>query len=286
MIKTFKTNVVFGSVPIGNMLDISLNMIYHIIDADIILLEHEPEFNFFIKKLETVCKEININLNIKANKYIYNLEDEREFIDKVNQEVVELSKTKKILVFSDEGSSLFLEPTNALKHELILQGMNFTVMSGPNSAISSVTNALPNIREFLFLGTFDYIEQSDEQLSRAMEMIKIFDGAAVILLNGPHIHKCLNTIKDKFGTSQYLDFGINLSAESETHIRGNVDRLLKIINANKNLFENNNYENRFSLVIMPDSFRYHLPPNNPYKTEEMSDNFIFNWKNIHSDIQT
>ena len=263
--QTFKTNVVFGSVPIGNMMDISINMIYHIRDADIILMEHQDQFDFFINKLQKVCKEINFDLKIKAEKFLYNLESQAGLIDKINAEIIELSQTKKILVFSDEGSSLFLEPTNALKHQLILEDMQFTVMSGPNSVISSITNVLPNIREFLFLGTFDYIEQTEQKLIESFNMAKTYGGASVILLNGPHIYKCLDSIK------------------SETHIRGGIDRVYQIIDNNKDLFKNDRYQNRFSLTIMPNNFRYELHPKNSYKIEENSLEFKFDWNNIHDE---
>lgn len=281
--QTFKTNVVFGSVPIGNMMDISINMIYHIRDADIILMEHQDQFDFFINKLQKVCKEINFDLEIKAEKFLYNLESQAGLIDKINAEIIELSQTKKILVFSDEGSSLFLEPTNALKHQLILEDMQFTVMSGPNSVISSITNVLPNIREFLFLGTFDYIEQTEQKLIESFNMAKTYGGASVILLNGPHIYKCLDSIKKIFDSNIYLDFAINLSTNSETHIRGGIDRVYQIIDNNKDLFKNDRYQNRFSLTIMPNNFRYELHPKNSYKIEENSLEFKFDWNNIHDE---
>jgi 16S rRNA C1402 (ribose-2'-O) methylase RsmI len=283
----FKTNIVFGALPIGNPHDISLNNIMHINNADIILIEHEEEFQIFIDKYNTISKNTTIpNINVKAKLYKYNLEDGFDYCYKISRELIDLSDNKKILCLSDEGSSLFLEPTNMLKHMCIEHNRDFSVLSGPNSVISALTNSIYNFSTFIFLGTFDNIVNDEIKKEKIVKILNIdnmleLSCAFVFLINGPQMKDGIKFLYDSFNNDWLIDFSINLTTKSETHFNGTIENFYNIVKTNMDFFINSGYKNRFAITLISKKYQYVLQPENKYNINKLDNNFIFKYQSIH-----
>jgi 16S rRNA C1402 (ribose-2'-O) methylase RsmI len=284
----FKTNIVFGSMPIGNPYDISLNNIMHINNADIILIEHQREFDFFINNYNKI-KQNNFyfpEINVKAKIYQYNLQDNFFYSQAICEELIKKSEENKILCLSDEGSSVFLEPGNLLKHMCIKTNKNFSVLSGPNSVISTITNSIYNFTSFTFLGTFDDIVHDE---FKKFNIIKMLDPdilidqahAYIFLINGPQMLDGIKFLYDNFNNDWLIDFAINLTTNSETHVYSTIEKFYSMVkNNNKTFFNNKLYENRFAITLISKSYDY-LPDPEKFYNLNKSDILVFEHKNIH-----
>jgi 16S rRNA C1402 (ribose-2'-O) methylase RsmI len=251
----FRENVVFGSLPIGNILDISMNMVEHIKKADIILVESHREFARLLSGVHLFPVTRVLDLNTSAVIYQYDLHSDIDHTNKINDVLLEKSKNNKILVVSDEGSSLFLEPGCILKSRLIEHGIPYQVISGPNSAITSVTNTSRNVSEFYFGSSLAGVPV--EQRDSVFEKIKTVKVPAVFLLTAVDTKPCVEQIQNFFGDSWTGDLSMNLSMSTEKHIEGNFSDILKYIDDNPAYFAIDEEHKKFAIVIFPD--RYETP---------------------------
>ncbi len=283
----FKTNIVFGALPIGNPYDISLNNIMHINNADILVIEHKQEFYAFIDKYNQINKNNNIpDINIKAELYEYSLEDGFEYCNQLNKKLINLSINKKILCLSDEGSSLFLEPTNMLKHMCVENNKDFSVLSGPNSVISALTNSIYNFTSFIFLGTFDTIVNNEYKKDKIIKILNINNipessFACVFLINGPQIKNGIEFLYNYFNNDWLIDFSINLTTKSETHFYGTIKDFYNLVINNMDFFINSEYKNRFAITLILKKYQYLSEPEKKYSIDVLNNSFIFKHKGIH-----
>jgi 16S rRNA (cytidine1402-2'-O)-methyltransferase len=254
----FRENVVFGSLPIGNILDISINMVEHIKKADIILVESHREFARLLSGIHLFPVTRALDLNTNAVIYQYDLHSDIEHTNEINNILLEKSKNNRILVVSDEGSSLFLEPGCIFKSRLIENNIPFQVISGPNSAITSVTNTNRNVSEFYFGSSLAGVPV--DQRDTVFEKIKNINVPAVFLLTAVDAKPCIEQIHKFFGDSWTGDLSMNLTMSTEKHIEGSFSDILKYIDDNANYFAIDEEHKKFAIVIFPD--RYETPHTN------------------------
>lgn len=247
----FRHNVVFGSVPIGNPADISINLADHIMEADIILVESHREFSRLITRINDLTTRFRFDLQPGAVIYQYQLESPPEKVKEVNDILIaEARRGKKILVVSDEGSSVFLEPGSMFKSELVKNNLNYQVLAGPNAAISAVTNSNFIIREFMFGQSLPAIPRSER--GAFFEKIKLFNYPAIFLLTAVDAKDCISSMIGYFDNDGWkLDFAISLSMKNETHIYGSVADILKYIDDNNEIFLFDNQDKKFSVIVYP-----------------------------------
>ncbi len=247
----FRHNIVFGSVPIGNPADMSINVADHIMEADIILVESHREFSRLITRVNDLTTRFRFDLQPGAVIYQYQLESPPEKVKEVNRILLEEAKRgKKILVVSDEGSSVFLEPGVMFKSEVIMNNLPYQVLAGPNAGISSVTNSKFIIREFMFGQSLPSL--SIEERKSLFEKIKLMRIPTVFLLTAVDSKDCIESMIGYFDNDQWsLDYAISLSMKDETHIYGSVSEILEYINNNNEMFLFDNQDKKFAVVIYP-----------------------------------
>jgi|688.fasta_scaffold95436_5 16S rRNA C1402 (ribose-2'-O) methylase RsmI len=126
-IKVFPKNIVFGSRDIGNILDNSLSLILHIVNADIIVVEN-------INRFQTLLN----NLKIKTNAEILDMNYNDTNIQKINKYILDSYKNKKILYLSDEGSSITCDPGFIASNLLNKNNIEYYVMPGASSIMTAI----------------------------------------------------------------------------------------------------------------------------------------------------
>jgi len=245
MSNVFRENIVFGCVPIGNPADISINMINHINEADIILIESHREFSRLITNINALKGWVTADVKPHAIIYPYQLEYGEDKIKEINEKIIfEIKNNKKVLVVSDEGSSVFLEPMMALKSMLLNLSINFQVIPGPNSVISSFISGTNTFVEFCFGGNFEWIsEKRKEEIFSHIKNLKI---PTIFILRSIGLKKYILEIKNNLQEDWKIDLGMNLSMETERHIDGSFDKILKFIDENNELWE---YEEEYRKII-------------------------------------
>ena len=252
-IPTFKENLVFGSMPIGNNADISLNMIAHIADADIILIESYQYFETIVEKITSYLSSLGVNFNINPKIYQYSLESPDYHIQYVNQKLVEAVPDKKILVVSDEGSSLFLEPGQLLKSIAEAEKIPYKIITGPNAAITAAVSVKTNLRQFFFGASLPGMPE--EYREKLFSALNILNEPIIFLLTAKSSKESLEILKNNFNNHLWFcDFFISLTMDHEKHFCGSFDEILNAIEENNYLFNDEKYDNKFGIVLLPNEF--------------------------------
>lgn len=158
---SFKTNIVFAARDIGNIYDNSINFIKHIIDSDIIYVES-------IKNFELLLKKINIFTKAKIVESTY----DEKIATNNNKIIIEESKTKKILIVSDEGSSIIIDLGKTLLHQLQVNNIEYSILPGP-SAVTQALSFLKYSQDFYFAGMIiSGIQKNNVYVLKESEKIK------------------------------------------------------------------------------------------------------------------
>ncbi len=172
-VKVFPKNIVFGSRDIGNILDNSLSLILHIVNADIIVVES-------INRFQTLLN----NLKIKTNAEILDINYNDDNIQKINKYILDSYKNRKILYLSDEGSSITCDPGSTTLNLLQKNNIEYYVMPGASSIMTAI-----NYLHFTGQQNFYY----GGMLSKGTNVTGI--GQPHVLIDDEEIQHIFNTIK-------------------------------------------------------------------------------------------
>lgn len=248
---TFFTNFVFGSLPIGNPADISLNVIEHIMDADIILVESHREFARLLTRVNALNLRTRIDLQPGATIYQYQYESDPQKIENINSILISEARSgKNIFVVSDEGCSVFLEPAGTLKNRLIYENIEYSVLPGPFSGFSAITNTDFKIRQFLFGESLPAIPK--EARIETYNRMKIMSTPTVFLLTAIDARWCIQELSEYFSEDWAMDLQMSLTMKNETHTYGSPEKILEYIDSNIELFKSDNQEKKFAVLLYPD----------------------------------
>lgn len=245
----FRENIVFGCVPIGNPADLSLNMIAHIAYADILIVESHEQFSRLLIEVRNTNLSNGLIIKTNADIYQYDLDSDTGAMTRINQIVIDNCKEKKILVVSDEGSSIFLEPACTLKANLDNNNIPYQVISGPNSMVTTVLSADRLTNEFYFGCGISAIKKN--RRPDVFKKIKDFGVPAVFLLTGQEAKESIEDLQSVFGNDYHADLCINLSMTTEEHVRGSFTQLLNYIDEHKERFSRDTERDKYSIIIFP-----------------------------------
>lgn len=247
---TFYNNVVFGSVPIGNAADISINTIDHIMWSDIILVESHRQFSRLITEVNALRLHTVADISPEAVIYQYQLESGEQKIDDVNEVILrEAKNNKKIFIVSDEGSALFLEPMSKLKNIFSENGIKYSILPGPNSVISAIVSGKQNVNEFYFAGNFPWI--SNERKLEIFKHVNALRTPTVFILKAVGVPDYVSELKDNFQNGWAIDFALNLSMKDETHVQGSWQHVMSFIDNNKDLWEHEDEVKKVIITLFP-----------------------------------
>lgn len=245
----FRHNVVFGTAPIGTPGDMTFRLAEHIKAADIILVESHREFSRLLTNIFSPNKPSMYDVQTFATIYQYDLHSQQEDIDRINGILLEESKTKKILVLSDEGSSLFLEPASEFKSLLNSNNIPFQYIPGPNSVITGVCVSKSTINNFYFGGSLPAIYP--ETRKKVFEVIKNGNLPTVFLLTAREARECVEDVKNFFGNDWNMELLLNLTMDTEQVIIGHFDDILRYIDSNKEFFETDQPHKKVAMNLLP-----------------------------------
>ncbi len=245
----FRENIVFGCLPIGNPADLSFNMLAHILEADILIVESHEQFSRLLTEFRQSSLSNGSVLKTHADIYQYDLDSGISPMARINKIVFDSWKEKKILVVSDEGSSIFLEPACTLKADLDNNNIPYQVIPGPNSMVSTVLSADRITNEFYFGCGISAIKK--DKRPALFEKIKDFGVPAVFLLTGQEARESIEDLQAVFGNHYHADLSINLSMLTEEHVRGSFTQLLNYIDENKERFSRDTETDKYSIIIFP-----------------------------------
>ena len=253
----FRKNIVFGTVPIGDPGDASLNLIHHLNNADIILVETHSQFSRLVSGIRAFVIKHNFGviLEPRAVIYQYNLMDGFDKINHVNQLILDeaVYNNKKVIVVSDEGYSNFMDPGDFLKEEIIKRGLEFQTLPGPSAIISTVAHSHGLIGEFFF--SCDPSVIVPENKITYFTKIKNMNVPTVFTLNPTTARTSFEELKSVFGNDFYVDFSMNLTRPNEEHVRGSFDDAIKYIDSNYDRFHRDTEDDRYTVILFPTEYK-------------------------------
>ena len=244
----FRRQVVFGTVPLGYPGDISINVIRHINNADIILAESLVTFYQIILDVNKFCAQFgypSIEVSPKAEIYTYVPDDSLEYKDGIDQKIInESKKGKKVLVLSEEGYSSYMDPACSLKNQLIKHKIEFDTLHGPCMVIATIATSLDNPNDFIFAGNVQW--WNENEIDERLLLFKKTNMSIVFSFDCENLKNSLEIINRNF-PEYFADFCINISKPNEAHIRGSI---AKIIEEHESLLTDMATD-RFTMIISP-----------------------------------
>ena len=249
---SFKTNIVFGSLPIGDPADITLNALEHLSAADIILVESHREFSRLITRINELRLRVDVDLQPSAVIYQHQFESDPARGSEIYNRIIEDADlhNKKVFVVSDEGCSVFLEPAQELKRMLVAKNTPYTVLPGPFSGFSSVINSDFFVRQFFFGESLPAIPK--EARLAIYQRMNVMATPTVFLLTAIDAKWCIEELYEHFPENWSMDFQMSLTMKNEKHVYGKPTEILAYIDENDHLFQYDNQEKKFAVLVYPD----------------------------------
>jgi 16S rRNA (cytidine1402-2'-O)-methyltransferase len=203
--------ITVGAVPIGNLMDISFNLINQINSSDIIVIESMVGFE-------------KLNIKTKAEILIYpefgsDKELEGIFIKDVIKKVI---LGKNLLILSDEGTAGLVDPGYWIINEAIKKNIEIDAMPGPNSVIPAFVLANLNPRgRFYFYG---FVKENRINIFKSLSEIT---DPVIFFATNDHLEDFLIDAIEIFGKDTSAVVCANLSKTNQSITR---DSLINIYN--------------------------------------------------------
>lgn len=245
----FRKPVVFGTTPLGYPGDMSINLVRHINEADIILTETLISFYQIVLDANKFFAQFgysSVEVKPRAQIYSYVPDDSNEYKEQVSQKIIDavINHGKKVLVLSEEGYSNYMDPAEFLKNDLIKNQIEFDTLHGPCMVIATIATSFTLANKFIFAGNPQWYGK-DEVYHKLLKF-KATEMPIVFSFDSHHLEDSLNIIKTVF-QEYFGDFCINLSKPNENHIRGHLD---KIISEYPNALKDPSTD-RYTMLISP-----------------------------------
>lgn len=223
------SNIVLGSMPIGDDKDISLNLIDKIKTSDIIAVETLDTFNQFLNRM-------NLQTDAEILPFEYHKTDLLNIdkhVENIFNYILEQSKNnKKILIISDEGSPQIIDPYGGITNFLFLNNLNYYVLPGPSSIINAICNSPFDPQTFSFLGMFHTFP--DFSKPRIIEYMKHNIFPSIIFEIKPYILDLLNIFEEHLNERKIV-ICCDMTTDNEKRIITNAKQI-------KDIFLNNTYD--------------------------------------------
>jgi hypothetical protein len=74
---------------------------------------------------------------------------------------------------------------------------------------------------------------------------------AIFLLTAVHSKECIEEMAEYFDDDWMFDFSMSLTMMNEKHVYGSAQDILEYIDSNSHLFQSDNQEKKFSVLVSP-----------------------------------
>lgn len=210
-------NLYVVSVPIGNMLDITLNAIETLRSVDIIACEDTRVSGLLLK-------EHNIS-NKLVSYHKFNENNKSDFL------IDELKNGKNIAVISDAGTPCINDPGTYIIEKAIKNNINVIPVCGASAVITALSISGFDIHTFTFLG---FIPRINKELDDMFEDIKNSNYELFVLYESPkRIKKSMEIINEKLNNPEVCLCN-DLTKIHQRIYRGNSKDVLNELNDNPN----------------------------------------------------
>ena len=225
--------LIFGTMPIGNLDDLTYRLIDHIKNVDLIAVENDKTVKRIIDyyKLSISGKIISISpRHFMENGITNNRNGLVESQKKVNDEILEhISSNKTVLCLSDEGSAIVVDPFNAIKSLAISNNIKYKILPGPSAIIDSISySKLYAGSSFSFYGMIFY----NKNKINIYKKINDSEYPSILFYHQEIQYIFLKELKHFLGSDRQITLLSNLTTDSELIIDGTIDDIIDFVGKN------------------------------------------------------
>jgi 16S rRNA (cytidine1402-2'-O)-methyltransferase len=177
-----------GSTPIGNLKDLSYNMVFFLYYADILLVESKI-------RIINLLRYVGINAEYKRIIVIKN-----NIAQKLSNIILSFINKKVIVILStDAGTPIINDPGNAYVNDIRIQGCKIGHIPGISSLISAITSSGLICNRFLFMGFFP---QNKYKQTRMLQYAFLCNLTLIIYESPVRINHTINIILRYYGITR------------------------------------------------------------------------------------
>lgn len=220
--------LIVGSMPIGNMDDVTVRMLKAFNDCDIILSDTPTEYLDALLKSNNISKPIEV---LKSTDTKYADQQQVDFITSL------IKDNKKVLLVASEGQIGIADPGNQFIQACIKNSLDYTILPGPNVAVSSY------VASGFVEGDFIVCSSMNNPIS-FLSSYKDKNIPMVLLVWYKDISNVIKYLQENYDNERYITLCVNMTMNDEIFIYDKI----------KNISENNkikslNENSKISIVI-------------------------------------
>jgi 16S rRNA (cytidine1402-2'-O)-methyltransferase len=228
-----KSNLVFGTMPIGNIVDSTYNLIDYIKNSDIIAVENkEPvqeiidHYNLTIRGKIISISPKNFMTNGMTSDRLGLIESQRV----INAEILDyINSGKVVLCLSDEGSPIVVDPFDKIRQLAIQENIKYKVLPGPSSVISSIScSKLYDGESFSFYGMIFYNPKKAEIYKSIKESLC----PSVLFYHHEIQDIFFKELAHNVGLDREITLVSNLTTDKEFVLEGTVSDIIDFVSKN------------------------------------------------------
>jgi 16S rRNA (cytidine1402-2'-O)-methyltransferase len=202
--------LIVGSMPIGNIDDITIRMLNAIHDCDIIYSDYLPDNIHKLLDAYDVTKEVVV-LNSTNTMYAD--------VSQVQDVVSLVSRGKKVLLVAGEGQIGVADPGTQFIQACIEKSLPYTVLPGPSAFITAfVASGIVN-------GDF-FISCNMEKPEQVLEKFRMSGTPVVVLVWQDKLTSILEYVRDCFSINKTITLACDMTMDSEMFLTGTAKELL------------------------------------------------------------
>jgi 16S rRNA (cytidine1402-2'-O)-methyltransferase len=202
--------LIVGSMPIGNIDDITIRMLNAIHDCDIIYSDYLPDNIHKLLDAYDVTKEVVV-LNSTNTMYAD--------VSQVQDVVSLVSRGKKVLLVAGEGQIGVADPGTQFIQACIEKSLPYTVLPGPSAFITAfVASGIVN-------GDF-FISCNMENPEQVLEKFRMSGTPVVVLVWQDKLTSILEYVRDCFSINKTITLACDMTMDSEMFLTGTAKELL------------------------------------------------------------
>jgi 16S rRNA (cytidine1402-2'-O)-methyltransferase len=228
------TKLIFGTMPIGNLDDSTYNLIDHIKNVDLIVVENDEGIKDIINhyKLSISGKIISISpkefIQNGINNDTTGLVNSREKIHKEILEYISLNKT--VLCLSDEGSAIVVDPFDAIRQIAISDKIKYKILPGPSAIIDSISySKLYDGASFSFYGMIFY----NKNKNSIYKIIKDSEYPSVLFYHHEIQKIFFKELLNNLGADKEVTILSNLTTNDEFIMDGTLSDIMNFVLTHK-----------------------------------------------------
>lgn len=225
--------LIFGTMPIGNLDDSTHRLLDHISNVDLIAVENDEAVKSIIDYHKLSIRGDIISISPKEfmeNGITNNRNGLVESREKIHNKILEsISSNKTVLCLSDEGSAIVVDPFNTIRELAILNNIKYKVLPGPSAVIDSLSySRLYDGTSFSFYGMLFYNKNKISVYS----MIKDSDYPSILFYHHEIQDIFLKELSHFVGSERKVTLLSNLTTDRELVVDGTISDIIEFVRKN------------------------------------------------------